>query len=374
MQTMLVANELRWRQVPAKAVELYEKAAGAVEKIGEVIQGLPHGSGFLDLWYGADANKLVLNMGDWTPADDVRQWKQALAPHCSDLEVADESEGYPELLKVAFRLRPERLSMLKEAYSAAARGLGQATLAFPSRFSDAIPGAPSPIANMIAGGMLAGGLGYGGGWLLEQLLPKDWKRRRLRRTLALAGGLAGMSPGLLWGGANMLRGKRFNDPSLLNHPPVDIQQHLRTLPSGLPNPKYDFNAKVTRGSSYKDLLEKQAATGSGFGPLPPIPVVDTMQMLYGDPFVSMKLPSPIQAGAGALIGAASRLKGGARLVSPLDMAKITAGIGSGYLSGLLVGKTLGALMGMPESVQSRLRRTGMYAGAIANVVPLAFNF
>ena len=61
-----------------------------------------------------------------------------------------------------------------------------------------------------------------------------------------------------------------------------------------------------------------------------------------------------------------------RFVTPFDVARIAAGMGSGYLSGKLVGKGLGLLMGMPEETQEKLKNTGMFAGIIANLVPMAF--
>ena len=48
------------------------------------------------------------------------------------------------------------------------------------------------------------------------------------------------------------------------------------------------------------------------------------------------------------------------------------GMGTGYMSGLLVGKALGAMMGMPKDTQDKLKTTGMWAGVIANIIPKAF--
>jgi hypothetical protein len=41
----------------------------------------------------------------------------------------------------------------------------------------------------------------------------------------------------------------------------------------------------------------------------------------------------------------------------MDVARISAGMGSGYLSGAIVGKVLGTLTGMPGSTQDRLKQT-----------------
>jgi hypothetical protein len=56
----------------------------------------------------------------------------------------------------------------------------------------------------------------------------------------------------------------------------------------------------------------------------------------------------------------------------MDVGRMAAGMGSGYLSGALVGKALGLMMGMPESTQDKLKNTGMFAGIVANMVPIAF--
>jgi hypothetical protein len=72
------------------------------------------------------------------------------------------------------------------------------------------------------------------------------------------------------------------------------------------------------------------------------------------------------------VGGLSKAKGGVRFITPLDMAKAAVGMGSGYLSGLLVGKGLGALTGMPEGAQDRLKQVGTYAGVVANLIPAMF--
>ena len=48
------------------------------------------------------------------------------------------------------------------------------------------------------------------------------------------------------------------------------------------------------------------------------------------------------------------------------------GMGSGYVSGMLVGKALGALAGLKPHAQKQLQQAGTWAGFLTNVVPLAF--
>jgi hypothetical protein len=49
-------------------------------------------------------------------------------------------------------------------------------------------------------------------------------------------------------------------------------------------------------------------------------------------------------------------------------------MGSGLASGMLVGKALGALAGLTPGAQQTLKRTGMWAGALMNIVPRAFGY
>jgi hypothetical protein len=83
-----------------------------------------------------------------------------------------------------------------------------------------------------------------------------------------------------------------------------------------------------------------------------------------------------QAMASAAVTTASRMgrQGNQQsmFVTPGQMGALSVGMGSGYLSGALVGKALGALMGVPVKTQDRLKSTGMWAGAVKNLVPLLF--
>lgn len=104
--------------------------------------------------------------------------------------------------------------------------------------------------------------------------------------------------------------------------------------------------------------------------------------LWRHPLIAAQLPLPVRAATGGLLEVAWQEKqrrddrsgggAGARLVSPMDIARITAGMGTGYLSGALVGKTLGLLTGMSDSMQEKLKNTGLWAGVVQNVIPMAF--
>ena len=374
-------QQIRWAKVPETAVALRDKYAASAAAISAAIEDLPRG-GFLDLWQ--NGNDLVLNVGDWCESADLAAWETTLEPLCDDLRVESEI-GNPgaEWVKIAFRYR-ELPYQVKQAASAALRSLGQIGGYVPGGWADAL-GGPTPLSGMLASGMIGAGLGYGAGWLGEQVLPRDWRRGRLRRALSLAGGLAGATPGALAVFDNWHKGRNLNSGALMGYSkPDEVQYYHSQHPDfdpAMPYVPVDYKSAAAACRGELDSSFKQAFSRTGWeldtelqGPSPIIPIDSFNQTIYRDPFVSSQLSPPIQAAASGLMEAAynSQPRPGARLVSPMDIARVSAGMGSGYLSGAIVGKALGALVGMPQPAQDQLKQTGMWAGLVANLVPLAF--
>jgi hypothetical protein len=371
-----VANQLHWMQVFPRAITLYHKHASAAEDLASAIEELPK-DGFLDLYRHEEDGlvSLFLNVGDWMSGDDIRTWKAALEPHCDHLEVAHESGRLSDpWVKIAFAPPRELPYAVKEAYSTAMRGLAQNAGYLPGGWADSL-GGPTPLSGALAGGMIGAGLGYGTGWLGEQLLPRNWRRGKLRRSLALMGGMLGAAPGALMMADNLHKGRGWNNDALIGYPNTsESMNYSPVLETGEPNPTFDPNIPEVpldyKAAASRTGFEFEAP---GFGPAPVIPLDAFNATLFQDPRVSSQLNPAMQAAASGLLEAAYQSRGGGpRLISPADIARISAGMGSGYLSGAIVGKALGALMGAPEPVQDRLRQTGMWAGIVANLVPLAF--
>ncbi len=238
----------------------------------------------------------------------------------------------------------------------------------PSFWTGPVPGAPGPIVGGLAGGLLGAGLGYGAGWLGSRILPESWDRDRLPKVTAMLGGLAGATPGLIGMADNIAAGRPVGSTVLFDKPDLPVW----------PN-DYRMAAKAHQGPPLPDLIKEAFTSVSGlFGPpVRPIPIDAVQQMVWQDPHVSTQLTPQLQLATGGLAEAAwlhrQRTTGDStRLIWPSDIARITAGMGSGYVSGAIVGKTLGVLLGMPESIQDRLKTTGMWAGAVRAVVPMAF--
>jgi hypothetical protein len=228
-------------------------------------------------------------------------------------------------------------------------------------------GGPNTLASTLMSGLVGAGAGYGAGWLGEQLLPREYfERGKLRRSGAMIGALAGGLPALYWGGRAGGFGKHFPDFK----PPVP-HEGTEAVPEPTPwlNPHGYASVKEADFGGIGGLLAPQPGANPGhvgvFVPI--IPVNQFTQAIWQDP----NTPPQMQAAASGLVDAAGMsLQSG--FVSPADVARIATGMGSGWVSGMLVGKTLGALAGLKPDAQRTLQQTGMWAGAIKAVLPRVF--
>ena len=392
MDMLSVSQELVWQNVPQRAVALAEKCAGITKDVRKAIADLPQ-EGFLDIWYNKEQDKLWLNVGDWMETDVCREWEAALRPLASefaaDAEIGKPSVGEGAWVKIAMRPWVARVFTEKRAESP--------TMDFMARHlgfkPGVIPTAPNPLVSGLATGLLGAGLGYGAGWLGEQLMPKRWEKGKLRRNLAIMGGLAGAAPSAIWALNNVDMGKHWNSgESMANtripdtadaHKPWTLNQETGDMdlnmnywsPRSLHTmPELEQFAGKEVASAIRESFEKQAFMAqTGLNrEWPPVNVPNFHAAVNFDPRVRNRLSPWERAAATTLAAGGSALEGGTKLVSPATIGRIAAGMGSGYLSGALVGGVLGALTGMPADTQERLKNTGMWAGAISNILPLAF--
>lgn len=379
-----------------RALELAAHCKQASQDVRKLAEQRPHE--FIDAWYHYPERDLTINL---TKEADTAAWQAGLQGLDYNYVTVPCGEGIllpydplhpatgafcdwdPPVVKVA--MRPVSCILAeKEAYSQSLRTLGALTGWNPDLVN--IPGWPSPVAATLATGLLGAGAGYGLGWLGEQALPDSWNKGRLRRTLAILGGLGGALPGLAWAGVNHASGKSVLDGWPMNEPAFDGK--------GVDEMPTDFVSGDPKVATYKEayLGINDPTDGDNMDPspwnwraplwspytAPDVPTINVNEFhttVLQDPYVSRQLSPPVQAMATGLVSGASHLAGGGTpvtLISPMDVARMTAGMGTGYVSGALVGKALGALMGMPEDSQNRLKQTGLWAGAISNLIPIAF--
>lgn len=421
MSLFSTALELRWQEVPQRAIALAEQHTELAHKIAEAIAPLS-GLDSFEIWYEPKTGSLNLTMPNCPEGTrNSEPWMKAL--HKIGRQDIGTPEKYQRLwegdlqrksdddlpwIKIAFRSEPIDFALEKQATSSALRGWGEATGLLEGPVSK-LMGGPNPMVGALAGGLLGSGLGYGAGWLGEHALPQSWQRGHLRRTGAVLGGMAGAAPamGVMFG--NHMAGLPWNDKDFVRQPEDTPDKYFPTI-NGQPNPTYNPNMpSVPKSMSYKDACDldfvyspeeswsykdalaaipgelppivKEAVSGTGDEYIDPPIYVDALnQSMWADPRTSQRLSPAVRAATSGLIESAFHDRtqreqtedGGARLVWPGDIARVAAGMGSGYFSGAVVGKVLGTLLGLPEPLQDKLKTTGLWAGAIANVVPLVF--
>lgn len=204
-----------------------------------------------------------------------------------------------------------------------------------------VPNKPSALSSALVMGLLGAGLGYGGGRLIggltNRVLRASGKEeiddKLLARNLALAGGAVGPIAGAAHAYGNYMQGE-----------------------------------PVLTGAFLNNRIGKQSSAGAVFN------ADEFQRLVYEDPFVSMRLNPREQAMATGLVVGAQNLPGksSSPLVSPIDIARVVAGMGAGYMSGALVGNTLGRLMGLPGGARDAIIRAGTFSGAIKSLLPLAY--
>jgi hypothetical protein len=258
------------------------------------------------------------------------------------------------------------------------------------RFSlkQARPFLPSPLAVTLAGGALGAGLGYAGGWLGEKLIPDKYREPgALRRRAAALGGMIGAAPGAYywslaarqpdisatqalttkWPWQHKLTGPETQDlvlndvfgtkrASVTDREQTSALAFLQSLEADL----------AEQGITVREDFSKQADYAGAT--LPTLLVDEFNRVVWRDP----STPPLIKATTTGLTTAAQAMNGGSPWVSPLDIAQVAMGAGAGLMSGLVVGKTLGALAGLSPYGQQQLQQVGLWSGVLNSVVPKIF--
>lgn len=198
-----------------------------------------------------------------------------------------------------------------------------------------IPNKPGPLSSLAVMGMLGAGAGNLAGRALSYHPAFDSETVTNRATAL--GGLLGLLPGAAYMGMNAMAGK-----SALGGRVLELKKQSLLDPTLFSRPNL-------------------------------IPVEQLQHMIWEDPDVAGRLPIHIAAATSALVEGANRhRRSETPFVTPADIARMAVGLGSGYTSGLLVGKALGGLFGVSDSAQEVLRRSGAAAGLLQTFVPLAF--
>lgn len=341
-----------WRLVPEKAAAMGQALLDQAEEIRTALADAPKLQDS-EIWWQPELQEVWINEGDATDADHANKVKSALESMSFIAIVTRNDEARP----------PNHAAEGWVKIAMSPRTFGEILQFLPAQqLRGKIPSAPSPLAATLATGLLGAGLGYGAGWLGEKMLPREWERGRLRKTLATIGGLAGAVPGLAWGTVNAINGHGptsswpFEGGTPIDRPDWAVAAHQLATP--------DMQKASEEFRSHTSLLGG-----------PDIPLNRFNDVVWNDPDVSSQLSPQMQAAATGIMTGAAHLAGDgqkAKLVSPLDVARFSLGMGSGYLSGALLGAFAGRVLGAPQETQDRFKQMGLFAGAINNLVPRIF--
>ncbi len=368
MSLQHLLDDMVWRDVPNEACRLAKAASGTYLVLQDLIPSLPDINAHV--WYAPDIEKVAFSYPLETDSDKVASWHIAMkqVPGVEEVEHGFFFLPQPNVPFIRVKEALENKTIFGPVASA---------LQLKPNMMNKLWGGPNPLASTIAGGLLGAGLGYGGGWLAEQLLPEDkFERGKLRRTSAIMGGLAGAVPGAWWGLDNMRA-----------HPDPSKQWSWKSWLSQYPWTPQQVNKTANRYESIKESMLKSLpeeshelneywvkyANEAGAAFLPMIPVDQFNRTIWNDlRSAGGYTPPPLAAATTGLVQAAALSQGGTNYVSPVDIARIGLGMGTGYMSGMIVGKTLGALAGLRPEAQQSLQQAGAWAGILTNVVPLVF--
>lgn len=405
-------SEAVWRAVPGNSLKIAQALKPLSDRVLEALEGMPLGE--LDkIAVSQDGAQAVIKLNTCTPSPEWDKLAEILPKwDYSDTELLQRSFDRSDWVPLAYGIPLEKVADISPPaptspssvpdgdYSHALTAAGEISGYLPGgKYGWGIPGVPNfprHLQGMLAGGLLGGAAGYGLGWLGSKVLPNSWDKRKLKRNMAILGAGIGAAPGIGLMGINALQGKNVFDDGPFGVMPIQDEGSLfgqgsQNHTGKLAHDLYS-NSRCFAHISYADAaakysayelpeMIKEAFSLSGIdAPFETvaIPIDKLNENLFLDPRVYQSLPMPVRAATSGVMESAWALRNsgqparGPRFVYPSDIARITAGMGSGYLSGAIVGKALGALLGMPEQTQDKLKSIGLWSGVVANVAPILF--
>lgn len=352
---------------PARRIKVAASSLPAVSVVG--------------YYWNPEARLCGIHAGD--PGDRSRALKVALAvyPHVENLtDVRLEAEPW-----------------VKVAYSPTLHRAGELLNFFPGQYPGDAPNSPSPLAAMLTSGLLGAGLGWAGGRLAKKVLPEGYGDN-LGRTGMLLGGLAGLAPGLMWGGANKLDGRAFNDPSLLQDQgdgdyPSAIDG-ANAMPSAAPASMPNAHLTEAYLATPQRLFKRSADLAAGLV-LPVIQDAHTRLVKAAWPYnpeIRDTLPTDVNidhlgrtlwdAGASPSLTATAMgavyaarqfpdRNGREDIVTGNQLGQLTANAIGDYARGYAVGAAINGLIGTPYSAPA-FGTVGAGLGILGGLIPKLF--
>lgn len=339
--------------------DLVEKSARAAVTLRTAVSDIYTNSDIGVYWHPEEKKAAVyVRVGNGLVNDLAQAGKEA--EWC--LDAISEKVGEDHVVRDLLEESQLHDPWVKVAYSPTVRKALNTLQFLPSEQGDPVGG--RPLASTLATGLLGAGLGYGGGWLYDKLVPDKYREKgRAPLTGAIIGGLGGAGLGAIPGLINLHEGRGFNDNKLWQGQPGDGWE----------------GSLAKEGEAIAGLLQKEAYSTMGGPSLEQMPLINTDKLgrVIYDSGVG---PQTAAQTMGAVYGASRMPDPNARpgFVTPnqtglLGMAMGAAGGGiKGYATGWAVGKGLGLLTGLPAGTQKTFSRTGAAIGVMNTLVPRLF--
>lgn len=249
-------------------------------------------------------------------------------------------------------------------------------------FTQKALGGPNPLTNTLVASLLAGGLGYGAGTVIENFFPERYlERGRLRKNLGMLGVLGGVGFGASNAYANArgnMTGREFYKAPFRNFMRGYLMRNDTNLPRFM-----DTNtmSDMPTSPSILDETPKYASFGgmnNRFGTsglyTPMIPVQQFNQSVWQD--TQRGMSSGFQqhtppAYAAATTGMLSGLSAGTRspIIRPIDVINGIASAGVGLATAHVAGRALSALAGLTPAGQEKLQDLGLFGGMMHAIAP-----
>ncbi len=291
----------------------------------------------------------ALPQEDWASVpSQVATLYQDLAPVAR--QALRDYQGLPGQILIDPQKRAQYVAAIRPEHRGWITIKPAALLSTPHRWfttAESLLGGPSATTKALVGGLFGSGLGYVTGRAAEHLLPRAHfpQRRKLRRALALAGGLAGASPGL-W----------------------DLSILARTPPGHLPGVKQADDWVDHTGMAFIPTIPVDAFNVAVWNDVGRTPNPFGTKSYWGSNAQGLTTPAVAAVTSGLVSGAAAA-RGNADRVSPWEVGLTAAAAGGvGAATGLLIGKTLGALAGLAPDDQQALQRMGLWGGLLSATV------
>lgn len=402
-----VADIYHWKQVSAKVAEYVEAGAPAAILIKKATARFPEGAGHAllaplrnELWVVKDSEDF-----------DYSKWeKLACLGTLRDVHVSgrfpQDPEGWVYLRTGAAPVFPW---MAKEALKISdIAGVPYKIWKAPGDLIGGHNTATGALTGAALGGLAGYGLGKGVSWAIRKplkwLLPEyfgdeedeDGKKKKAPADwwapgLAAAGAIAGgglplfyaaarkrQHGGDYWGKldqgsvANPAKTPKFTSAGSVDPVVTDTVEHFFDKMANIGGVGSMFNPTINAprfvGQLNDSMFEVHSPLDAVGNPvishaIQPANPFGTRNP-YGSRYAPMYAP-PAATGAmaGMVSGAAAAKR--SNWVSPMDVARMAWGAGSGALSGIIAGKVAGGLAGLNSRGQKQLQRMGLWGGLLS---------